>query len=191
MARINGLVVYPEVAQVVARFNYLEVGSCKKLVATVVVMGLPLKNDSSPDNSKPGVSKEGKLIVPRRPSHGTAKSVVCEDPPLWAWYSQTNPEERKGSLIAPLPAPNTPTSFHLDSSFHEAIRQRLFNSRFGLLLSNYGFVCATRMFSLHFLYSIFMPRRYCTVCSILFISIGLNFHICTRLYIFIQLGYIK
>nr|XP_053626980.1 lipopolysaccharide-induced tumor necrosis factor-alpha factor homolog [Cherax quadricarinatus] len=34
----------------------------------------------------------------------------------------------KGSLIAPLTAPNTPTSFPLDSSFHEAIRQRLFNT---------------------------------------------------------------
>lgn len=157
-------------------------------------MGLPLKNDSSPDNSKPSVSKEGKLIVPRRPSHGTAKSVVCEDPPLWAWYSQPNPEERKGSLIAPLPAPNTPTSFHLDSSFHEAIRQRLFNSRFGWVLRKYSFVCAPRMFFLHFLYTIFMPRRYCTVCpmlSLFIISIVLTFYICTRSYIFIQLGYMK
>ena len=70
-------------------------------------------------------TSQRRLIVPRRASDRTLAST----PPLWGWYSQPNIEGCKGSLIAPLTAPTTPTSFQLETSFHNAIRQRLFNSR--------------------------------------------------------------
>ncbi|KAG7162752.1 hypothetical protein Hamer_G018277 [Homarus americanus] len=94
-------------------------------------MGLPREGKGDVDSVRTRVScsggSSGNLIVPRRASEGSRNDA--EDPPLWAWYSQPNIGGPKGSLIAPLAAPNTPTSFPLDSSFHEAIRQRLFNSR--------------------------------------------------------------
>ncbi|XP_042233048.1 lipopolysaccharide-induced tumor necrosis factor-alpha factor-like isoform X1 [Homarus americanus] len=93
-------------------------------------MGLPREGKGDVDSVRTRVScsggSSGNLIVPRRASEGSRNDA--EDPPLWAWYSQPNIGGPKGSLIAPLAAPNTPTSFPLDSSFHEAIRQRLFNT---------------------------------------------------------------
>ncbi|XP_042885749.1 lipopolysaccharide-induced tumor necrosis factor-alpha factor homolog isoform X1 [Penaeus japonicus] len=85
-----------------------------------------MKGDEDSPKSK-NISQHGNsLIVPRRASEGLHKQD--EPLPLWAWYSQPVKDDRKGSLTAPLTAPNTPTSFPLDSSFHEAIRQRLFNT---------------------------------------------------------------
>lgn len=99
------------------------------------VMGCPHEGKGEEEIAGTRVSRSScsnrNLIVPRRASEGTRHEV--EDLPLWAWYSQPDIGGPKGSLIAPLTAPNTPTSFPLDSSFHEAIRQRLFNSRFLLL----------------------------------------------------------
>nr|XP_045583331.1 lipopolysaccharide-induced tumor necrosis factor-alpha factor-like isoform X2 [Procambarus clarkii] len=93
-------------------------------------MGLPQEGRDDEDSTRTRVSQSGgshrNLIVPRRASECTRHEV--EDLPLWAWYSQPDIGGPKGSLIAPLTAPNTPTSFPLDSSFHEAIRQRLFNT---------------------------------------------------------------
>ncbi|XP_064092254.1 lipopolysaccharide-induced tumor necrosis factor-alpha factor homolog isoform X2 [Macrobrachium nipponense] len=82
----------------------------------------PKRKDSSQENSPE------KLIVPRRASDLLRDDEEEEPPPLWAWYSQPNQVGLKGSLTAPLTAPNTPTTYPLDSSFHEAIRQRLFNT---------------------------------------------------------------
>ncbi|XP_066971043.1 lipopolysaccharide-induced tumor necrosis factor-alpha factor homolog isoform X1 [Macrobrachium rosenbergii] len=82
----------------------------------------PKRKDSSQENSPE------KLIVPRRASDLLRDEEEEEPPPLWAWYSQPNQVGLKGSLTAPLTAPNTPTTYPLDSSFHEAIRQRLFNT---------------------------------------------------------------
>lgn len=86
-----------------------------------------MKGDEESPKTKDISLHGNSLIVPRRASEG----VHTHDEPLpqWAWYSQPIKDDRKSSLTAPLTAPNTPTSFPLDSSFHEAIRQRLFNSR--------------------------------------------------------------
>ncbi|KAK8376101.1 hypothetical protein O3P69_008671 [Scylla paramamosain] len=87
-------------------------------------MGLPQEDQEVETPRTKVIHSATSLIVPRR----TNERTLAGTPPLWGWYSQPNTEGCKGSLIAPLTAPTTPTSFQLDSSFHDAIRQRLFNT---------------------------------------------------------------